>query len=406
MARAKKNSHLENCCRTRGDAAESKKAGNDRNNEENKRPFKHLGTPCRSTKCASNCSKAERRRFGQTAELRELILARTVFQREPQVATIIALDGSCRPSHEKYRYRIEVASCSGVDDSGCGIGSSRIHPSALYKSHPASPSGALWWYGPLRSRFLLCSRHDLHLSPRARRLTCRSEQDQPGQVPVSIAARGPPHHSFLIHEPWRHLLASSALPRSTTRHGRRFRPARRSVAPLPVLVATLGPPRSGPDPAATPPWRGRARGVKTSRSEPSKSGQCVQYSGARSFLFLRGRHETSDVDIAHRARCGRSGRLAATAQTNQPGQYKQAQNSIRHHPLEMSAAPSLDHKQILQLQQVLQDKGFEPGAPDGIFGPRTKEALRDFQDRFGIKVSGEFDNQTLYALGKPEYAGP
>ena len=99
--------------------------------------------------------------------------------------------------------------------------------------------------------------------------------------------------------------------------------------------------------------------------------------------------------------------FAATAQTNQPGQYKQAQNTIRHHAdLEMSAAPTLDHEQILQLQHVLQNKGFEPGAPDGIFGPRTKEALRDFQDRYGIKVSGEFDNQTLYALGKPEYAGP
>ena len=94
--------------------------------------------------------------------------------------------------------------------------------------------------------------------------------------------------------------------------------------------------------------------------------------------------------------------FAATAQTNQPGQYNQA----HHADLEMSAAPPLDHEQILQLQHVLQDKGFEPGLPDGIFGPRTKEALRDFQDRYGIKVSGEFDNQTLYALGKPEYAGP
>ena len=71
--------------------------------------------------------------------------------------------------------------------------------------------------------------------------------------------------------------------------------------------------------------------------------------------------------------------FAATAQTNQPGQYNQAQHTIRRHAdLDMSAAPPLDHEQILQLQHVLQDKGFEPGLPDGIFGPRTKEALRDF----------------------------
>jgi peptidoglycan hydrolase-like protein with peptidoglycan-binding domain len=99
--------------------------------------------------------------------------------------------------------------------------------------------------------------------------------------------------------------------------------------------------------------------------------------------------------------------IAAAAQTNQTSQYDQTQRTIRDHAdLEMSAAPRLDHEQILQLQLLLQEKGFKPGSPDGIFGPRTKEALRDFQDRYGIKVSGVFDNQTLYALGRPEYAGP
>ena len=78
----------------------------------------------------------------------------------------------------------------------------------------------------------------------------------------------------------------------------------------------------------------------------------------------------------------------------------------RHPQLEMSAVPALDQDQVRQLQQVLQEKGFEPGPIDGIFGLRTKEALSTFQDRYGVKVSGEFDNQTLYALGKPEYAGP
>lgn len=78
----------------------------------------------------------------------------------------------------------------------------------------------------------------------------------------------------------------------------------------------------------------------------------------------------------------------------------------RHPQLEMSAVPALDQDKVRQLQQVLQEKGFEPGPIDGILGLRTKEALSNFQDRYGVKVSGEFDNQTLYALGKPEYAGP
>jgi peptidoglycan hydrolase-like protein with peptidoglycan-binding domain len=56
------------------------------------------------------------------------------------------------------------------------------------------------------------------------------------------------------------------------------------------------------------------------------------------------------------------------------------------------------------VQQALQDKGFDPGPIDGIVGAKTQEAVRNFQDRYGIAASGGLDNQTLYALGKPDLA--
>ena len=73
--------------------------------------------------------------------------------------------------------------------------------------------------------------------------------------------------------------------------------------------------------------------------------------------------------------------------------------------LDMNAVPDLDDEKIRQIQHALHDKGFDPGPADGILGVRTKGAVRDFQDRYGIKASGDLDNQTLYALGAPELAG-
>jgi peptidoglycan hydrolase-like protein with peptidoglycan-binding domain len=72
--------------------------------------------------------------------------------------------------------------------------------------------------------------------------------------------------------------------------------------------------------------------------------------------------------------------------------------------LDMDAVPTLSDEIVRRVQQALVKKGIDPGPIDGIFGPRTKEAVRKFQDRYGIKTSGEIDNQTLFALGESELA--
>jgi peptidoglycan hydrolase-like protein with peptidoglycan-binding domain len=73
--------------------------------------------------------------------------------------------------------------------------------------------------------------------------------------------------------------------------------------------------------------------------------------------------------------------------------------------LDMSAVPKLNSEQIRQVQEALQARGFDPGPVDGVLGPRTQQAVRHYQDRYGIKASGNIDNQTLYALGATELAG-
>ena len=73
--------------------------------------------------------------------------------------------------------------------------------------------------------------------------------------------------------------------------------------------------------------------------------------------------------------------------------------------IDMSAIPTLSPERVSQVQQALQRKGFDPGPVDGVPGPMTREAVRGYQDRYGMPATGEIDNQTLYALGGAELAG-
>jgi peptidoglycan hydrolase-like protein with peptidoglycan-binding domain len=71
----------------------------------------------------------------------------------------------------------------------------------------------------------------------------------------------------------------------------------------------------------------------------------------------------------------------------------------------MNSVPTLSSERIVQLQQALQRKGFDPGPIDGVLGPMTRNAVRGYQDQYGMPATGEIDNQTLYALGGTELVG-
>ena len=50
-------------------------------------------------------------------------------------------------------------------------------------------------------------------------------------------------------------------------------------------------------------------------------------------------------------------------------------------------------------QRKLNATGFDAGPVDGILGPATGEALREFQSATHLAVSGMLDAATLNALG-------
>ena len=59
---------------------------------------------------------------------------------------------------------------------------------------------------------------------------------------------------------------------------------------------------------------------------------------------------------------------------------------------------------VKTMQQKLKNWGYYNGAVDGIFGSKTKEAVKYFQKKNGLKVDGIVGNETLKALGMSSYS--
>jgi peptidoglycan hydrolase-like protein with peptidoglycan-binding domain len=63
-------------------------------------------------------------------------------------------------------------------------------------------------------------------------------------------------------------------------------------------------------------------------------------------------------------------------------------------PVPRAAAPT-----IREMQHRLNARGFHVGTPDGILGPKTRAALREFQRSENLEVTGQPNPRTLAALG-------
>ncbi len=62
--------------------------------------------------------------------------------------------------------------------------------------------------------------------------------------------------------------------------------------------------------------------------------------------------------------------------------------------------PNLRGDDVTSLQHRLSALGFDPGRPDGIFGPRSESALREFQRNAGIASDGVCGPATITALDR------
>ena len=66
---------------------------------------------------------------------------------------------------------------------------------------------------------------------------------------------------------------------------------------------------------------------------------------------------------------------------------------------------SLDRAARRQIQQGLAVGGFDPGGADGLFGPRTRAAIRRWQSSRGARSTGYLDGASAEALRSTSAAG-
>jgi peptidoglycan hydrolase-like protein with peptidoglycan-binding domain len=63
------------------------------------------------------------------------------------------------------------------------------------------------------------------------------------------------------------------------------------------------------------------------------------------------------------------------------------------------AVGGMGKEQLKKAQQALKDKGLYEGEVDGVMGPKTREALREFQKNENIQQTGRLDRETMSKLG-------
>jgi hypothetical protein len=54
---------------------------------------------------------------------------------------------------------------------------------------------------------------------------------------------------------------------------------------------------------------------------------------------------------------------------------------------------------LRQVQYILIERGYDPGSVDGVYGGKTRTAIRDFQRDNHLRLTGMLDKDTLKALG-------
>lgn len=58
-----------------------------------------------------------------------------------------------------------------------------------------------------------------------------------------------------------------------------------------------------------------------------------------------------------------------------------------------------DPEIIKQVQQALNEKGFDCGTPDGVAGQKTRSAIEKFKGSMGLNMDGDIDDDVLGGLG-------
>src|SRR5690606_2340740 len=64
-----------------------------------------------------------------------------------------------------------------------------------------------------------------------------------------------------------------------------------------------------------------------------------------------------------------------------------------------NAKTMMNKDMVKEVQEKLKDNNFSVGRVDGIYGPKTRSALMDYQRSEELEVTGRLNRETLDCLG-------
>ncbi len=76
-----------------------------------------------------------------------------------------------------------------------------------------------------------------------------------------------------------------------------------------------------------------------------------------------------------------------------------AKGTVKKATVKKSGKRTIPNKDVMQVQEALNKQGFKLKL-DGLMGPKTRGALKKYQKKNGLKVTGKTDKTTLAKLLK------
>ncbi|MGH7796445.1 MAG: peptidoglycan-binding domain-containing protein [Candidatus Binatia bacterium] len=118
---------------------------------------------------------------------------------------------------------------------------------------------------------------------------------------------------------------------------------------------------------------------------------------------IRRPRDTSQAPIDSTPERAASSNQATTS--SQSTSSDQAVSSRQASGQAISSGQANQPDQIRQAQMALNKRGFNAGPQDGVWGPETESAIREFQKSRGLEVTGRLNDRTMKELGVAERSG-
>lgn len=96
---------------------------------------------------------------------------------------------------------------------------------------------------------------------------------------------------------------------------------------------------------------------------------------------------------------GSSGSTMGSTSSGSTSGSTGSMSSERDQSMRHRGARQGDASRIRRVQEALKSEGHDPGPIDGVMGPKTKEALREYQKQEKLQETGRLDQETLSKLG-------